>query len=286
MRTFATVLVAPLALVLAACGSSQQSAGNTRTGKGEPPAATEPAPGRLYQVSATVLEDKSHGPMLCLAGILLSLPPQCGNVPITNWDWRGVKAERMNGTVSGAYHLVGRYDGKTFTVVELGPYDPDFEPDDGTYPEPTSPCRNAAGGPQEDAPAADAYARSRPDYVTSWVTHLDGREAGPVILNVMFSGSRERHGEARWKAWTVSICEIERNDQTARELARIRREVEASLGELGLQMLWSSGPDIEPIIQIGVVADPEGKAQTTLDARYGPGVVRLEPALKPLQSVG
>jgi hypothetical protein len=272
MRTILSTHVALLMLFLASCGAGSQN---------EPPTASEPAV-RLYQVSATVLEDRSHGPMLCLGAVLLSLPPQCGDVPITNWDWSQVKSERRGGTISGSYHVVGSYDGKTFTVVNVRPYDPRFQPDEGTYPEATSPCRGTRGGRQDDAHAADAYARSRPDYVTSWVTHLDAREAGPVILNVMFASDRERHLDALWKAWSVPICVIERKVPTGRELAQIRREAEASLDELGLQMLWSSGPDIAPIIQIGLVADPGAKVQAAFDARYGPGVVRLVPALKQL----
>jgi hypothetical protein len=272
MRTIVPVLIAPLVLFLTSCGADPQ-----------PTAASGPAPGPLFQVSATVLEDESHGPMLCLGAMLTSLPVQCGDVPITNWDWGQVEAERMSGTISGAYHVVGRYEGDAFTVVEVRPYDPKLRPADGTYPDPTSPCGEEPGGPQEDVHAADAYARSRPNYVTSWVTHLDGRETGPVILNVVFTGDHERHGEAIWKAWRVPICVIERNVPTGRELARIRREVEASLDELGLHMLWSSGPDIEPIIQIGVVVDVDGKAQAALDARYGPGLVRLIPALQPIK---
>jgi hypothetical protein len=46
-------------------------------------------------------------------------------------------------------------------------------------------------------------------------------------------------------------------------------------------MLWSAGPGVEPIIEIGVVVDVEGKGQAALDARYGARVVRLIPALKP-----
>jgi hypothetical protein len=283
MRAVVFLILAAFVLFLAACGTGTQPAGNSGTEQDAPPGTSEQAQGSLFQVSATVLEDRNHGPMLCLGAMLMSLPVQCGDVPITNWDWRQVEKERMSGTISGSYHVVGRYDGKAFTVVEVGPYDPDFRPADGTYPEATSPCREMAGGPQEDIHAADAYARSRPDYVTSWVTHLDAREAGPVILNVVFTGDRERHLEARWKAWRVPICVIERNVPTARELTRIRREVEASLHELGLQMLWSTGPDIEPIIQIGVVVDVEGRAQAALDARYGSGVVRLIPALKPVK---
>jgi hypothetical protein len=62
---------------------------------------------------------------------------------------------------------------------------------------------------------------------------------------------------------------------------RIRKEAEASLDDLGLEMLWSAGPGVEPIIEIGVVVDVEGKGQAALDARYGARVVRLIPALKP-----
>jgi hypothetical protein len=47
-------------------------------------------------------------------------------------------------------------------------------------------------------------------------------------------------------------------------------------------MLWSSGPGIEPAIEIGVVVDPGGEAQAELDERFGAGTVRLVPALRPL----
>jgi hypothetical protein len=47
-------------------------------------------------------------------------------------------------------------------------------------------------------------------------------------------------------------------------------------------MLWSSGPDIEPVIEIGVVADPGGAGQAAFDARFGPGLVRVIPALRPV----
>ncbi len=62
----------------------------------------------------------------------------------------------------------------------------------------------------------------------------------------------------------------------------IRKEVEASLDDLALEMLWSSGPGIEPVIEIGVVADIGGKGQAALDRRYGPGLVHVVPTLKPV----
>jgi hypothetical protein len=58
----------------------------------------------------------------------------------------------------------------------------------------------------------------------------------------------------------------------------------AGLDELGLRMLWSQGPGVEPVIEIGVIVDVDRKAQAALDARYGPGLVRLTPALRPLSN--
>lgn len=47
-------------------------------------------------------------------------------------------------------------------------------------------------------------------------------------------------------------------------------------------MLWSQGPAVDPVVEIGVVIDVGAKAQAALNRRYGPGVVRLIPALKPV----
>jgi hypothetical protein len=289
MRRIAAGLVVPLAL--AACGSGPPPAAEPPVTSPDPPAGAEPAPAPLYEVSAMVLENERQGPMLCLGAILTSLPPQCGNVPITNWDWREVKdEERLMGTTTGSYHLVGRYDGETFTVEEIGPFDEALRPPDGSYPKATSPCREPEGGwvglegaTQEEASAAHAYARKQADYVSSWVTHLEPEllEFSPVLVNVVFTDHVERHEAELRKLWPGPLCAVERDVPTARELRRVRRQVEGSLEELGLQMLWSSGPDLEPVIQLGVVADPGGRAQDALDSRYGAGLVRIYRALRP-----
>ena len=52
--------------------------------------------------------------------------------------------------------------------------------------------------------------------------------------------------------------------------------------ELGLRYLWSSGGETGQAAEIGVVVDPGGAAQATLDGRYGPGMVKLFPALTPV----
>jgi hypothetical protein len=289
MRKVVPVGLATLVLLLAACGAQERRSGGAGTSTADSPPLTEPDPAPLYEANAMVLEAGDRGPMLCLGAVLESLPPQCGDVPIAGWDWRSVKGEETAGdTTWGSYDLVGRYDGQIFTVTTAGPFrDESFAED----PDFTSPCEEPAGGwtgldhaTQEGAHAVGAYARSQPDYATFWVTQLEPAKAefGPVVANAVFTGDRERHEAEIRRFWDGPLCVVVRDGPTARELAHVRKEAEASLPELGLQMLWSSGPDVEPVIEIGVVADVGGKGQAAFDARFGPDVVRVIPALRPV----
>jgi hypothetical protein len=290
MRRLVPLVVAPLTLFLAACGAETPGAGGAGTTGEPPPAVSEPDPAQLYEANTTVLENKTHGPMLCLGGVLMSLPPQCGDVPMAGWDWSAVEGEKtVSGTTSGSYHLVGRYDGETFTATTVGPYEKGFTPDED--PDFSSPCPDPEGGwpglehaSQEEAHRVAVYARSQPDYAAMWVTPLEPAkyEFSPVVVNVVFTGEPDRHEAEIRKVWDGPLCVVARDVPTARELAGIRKEAEASLDELGLQMLWSAGPDVEPVIEIGVVADLGGKGQAAFDARFGPGVVRVIPALEPV----
>jgi hypothetical protein len=286
-----TALVVPLAVLLlgqAACGAEDRGTGSSMTDKA-PPTAAQPA-SEFYEANTMVLQ-ADEGPMLCLGAMLLSLPPQCGDVPIASWDWKTVGGEEsMAGTTWGQYHVVGAYDGETFTVTEVGPFQADgLEPETDL----SSPCPEPEGGwlvpdpgrsTQEHARKATAYAASQPDYVASWVTQLDEEQAefGPVVFNAVFTGAVARHEAALREVWEGPLCVVQREGPTAKDVRRIRKEAEASLGDLGLQMLWSHGPGVDPTIEIGVVADPGGAGQAALDERYGPGLVRLFPAFRPV----
>jgi hypothetical protein len=283
MRTTSALFVIPIALALAACGANGRVTGE----QGATGTETSPA---LYQATATVLESKQHGPMLCLGGVLTSLPPQCGDVPLRGWDWEAVEGEtKAAGTTWGMFHVTGSYADGIFTVVDAGP----FVSSPGPEPEVdlSSPCPTPSGGwtglehaTQNDDDPAMAYIRRQPDHVTSWIAHLDpgAGERSPVIVNVIFTGDAERHEAEIRGLWTGPLCVLERAVPNANELARIRHDAEAALPGLGLQMLWSSGPDVEPVIDIGVVVDPGGKAQAAFEERFGPGRVRLISALQPL----
>lgn len=292
MRMILAAGLAPLVLLISACGTAERTAGGSGTTGEEPPttSAPQPEPTGLYEGNGMVLEAKERGPELCLGGVLESLPPQCSGVPLLGWDWRSVDGEeRAGGTTWGSYHVVGRYDGETFTVTEVGPYEQGS--DFGTNPDFSAPCPAPTGGweafgdvAQEEARPVHAYARRQPEYVTSWNTHLRPAEAefGPVVVNVVFSDEAERHEAAIKEFWTGPLCVVERAGRTASELAEIRTEAEASLSTLGLEMLWSSEAGVDSVIEIGVVVDVDGKGRAAFDAQYGPGVVRLFPALKPL----
>jgi hypothetical protein len=285
MRRIVLLVIAPLAFLSAACGTTTSDEPSLHP----PPGGTAPDPKRLYEANTIVLEDQSHGPMLCLGGVLESLPPQCGDVPVAGWNWAKVNGEETVGeTTWGAYHVVGTYDGERFVVVEAGPTEKDDSPSEPDF---SSPCDEPPGGwtgrdhaTQNDDDAAHAYARSQPDYVTSWVTHIDpaAQERSPVIVNVVFTGEAARHEAALRRLWSGPLCVVARDVPSASELGRIRKEAEASLDDLGLQMLWSAGPGVEPIIEIGVVADPAGQGQAAFDDRYGAGIVRVQSALQPV----
>lgn len=280
MRLFPALLA--VAAVAAGCGSAEVADPNTVAPGASPP---------RYQVTAFVLEGGGHGPELCLGGVAESYPPQCGGVPVVGWDWEAVgREEHANGTTWGSYHLIGAYDGGTFTVESVGP------PRDGPAVEPdfSSPCEEPEGGwlaqwrGRRSISAAGAYAQRQPEYVTSWVTQIDpsdgsGIEYWPELLNVVFAVDADRHEAEMLRRWGGPFCVVERAGPTAAELSRARAQAEALLQEQGIQFLYSSGPGIDSVIEIGVVADPGEALQEAMDDRFGPGRIRLVPALTPVE---
>jgi len=287
------LVIAGLFVVLVTgCGASEDP---PPVGQAPPPAPAPPAEPSEYEATATVLEAPGSGPMLCLGPMRLPLPPQCGDVPVVGWSWKAVEGEESAAGVTWAtFHVVGTYDGETFTLVEAGPPRPQKEPDADLF-EP--PCPEPDGGwvvpdpgasTQDDVGPAQEYATRQPDYVASWVHHV-GRptegtyeESRPVVFVVIFTGDAARHEAELRTRWTGPLCVVERNVPSAREARRIRAEAEASLDGLGLRMLssWEGRPGTAAEIQ--VVADPGGEGQAALDARFGPGLVRLVPALRPV----
>jgi hypothetical protein len=313
MKILLAALVLASALA-AGCGAGEPRSAAVSTGAADEPASTPPAPNpeQLYEADATVLEQgggtesPSHGPELCLGGVLTSLPPQCGGVPIANWDWAVVEGEESaSGTTWGAYHVVGTYSDGVLTVTKVGPYDSDGEAF-GTNPDFTPPCPKPDGGwvdvdpsksSERDFERGAALARGLPDFVTLWVEHVgnptpeeieqlpaENERYLPKIMNVVVTGDAAAAEAAIREVWGGPLCVVQREGHTEKELQAIRHEAERWLEELGLQMTWSSeGPLGQSAAEIGVVIDPGGAGQAALDERYGPGMVRLFPALRPVR---
>lgn len=300
MRIFLLAALLLPALAAVGCGSGEE-------GTGAPPAVTMPRidPEELLEGNGTVLDDGS-GPELCLGGVAESYPPQCGGIPLAGWDWDAVDGEESaSGTTWGDFHVVGTYDGETFTVTEAGAPAPD-DGRWGTVRDFTSLCPEPSEGwaPVDPGKAGDEafgagaeIAQALPGYVTLWVTYaedlppeeLDERAmAGdPVlqIMNVVVSEDAPGAEAAIREAWGGPLCVTERQVPTEEELMAIRTEAERFIAEeLGLEWTWSQEGDVGLAAEVGVVVDPGGAGQAALDARYGEGMVKLFPALRPVES--
>ena len=96
--------------------------------------------GPVYRAPATVLQEGSRRPELCVGAIQASLPPQCGGPPIANWDWVLVDDEESAGDVTWVdIEVVGRYDGRRFGVMDVNPSDDEYVA--VRPPEPLRPAR-------------------------------------------------------------------------------------------------------------------------------------------------
>lgn len=287
------LVVAPL-LVATACGGIARPAEAPRPGEAPPPRG-DASDEQRYEATAIVLEDEDHGPMLCLGMVLDSLPPQCGDVPVSNWSWDEVAGEeRLSGTTWGDYHVVGTYDDGSFAVTGVGTPQP--QPDDSGDPIGT-PCPEPEGGwtvadpgrvSEADRSAAARAASEEPDFAGLWIDYVEEPDPDApedpgtdgMILNVAFTGDVERHREELAELWGGPLCLVQ-HGRTEAELQRIQGDLEPSADELGIRVLWSSIEVVENVVEVGVVViDAEGRA--ALDERYGSGAVRPAPALMPI----
>ena len=142
-----------------------------------------------YEVDALVEQSKRAAPILCITTIPRALPgfvgpshvngpppPACDGPPISGWDWTGLTGTQTSGhNIWGDFHVVGTYDGKTFTLTRQpvatqlgGPVPPVLI---------TTPCPAPKGGWVVTNPsrltltgftAVDAAANAQPDLAGIW----------------------------------------------------------------------------------------------------------------------
>jgi hypothetical protein len=243
-----------------------------------------------YEVDASVLENGQHGPELCLGGMYDSLPPLCSGLPIPNWDWSKVTGiEDVGGTKWGDFHLVGTYDGTSFTLTAPATKGraatrPAAMPDFST------PCTAPAGGWNvvdaskvaladylKLAPAAEA----EPDFGGAWIDRPAG--AGIVddpkqdVMNFTFTGDLERHRAELAQIWGGPIC-VSQTDISHAERQRIQQ---ALIDDRELHAFGAFSDETSGVVTANVVL-ATSELQHKVDAEFGAGRVKLVGELKPV----
>jgi len=285
------LLLVAIPLLLVGC-ATDASGGRT-------PAKPTSAQEQRYRATATVLQNRDHGPELCLGFVADSFPPLCGGLPITNWRWDQVEGEQVaDGTTWGTYRLVGTYDGARFTVVRSEVPSPTSGPSapEGFKDEFRPACPEPAGGWEVPDPSRRSErslgpvtraARAQPDFAGMWISHLApmdhnvAEDAGEFVLNVAFTGDPARHQAQLRPRWGGRLC-VTRQQRSYRELLRIQHELQGSAGkELGLRVLGTSIDEYANAVDLQVVVLEE-QPRAALEARYGAGAVQATAALNPL----
>jgi hypothetical protein len=288
-------VAAYLAIVLAVAGAVTPAVWE-RLAAGGPTAP--PSRGHRYQTTATVLQSRDHGPELCLTG-MAGVLPACRGLPITNWRWDQVGGEQTaHGITWGSYHLVGTYNGHSFTVIRAGLAPPVRQPSAAEQfkDEPKSPCPEPEGGWPVPDPArrSERYlepvtrmARAQPDFAGVWLSYLEpmghnvAEDPGEFVLNVAFTGELARHEAQLRSRWGGRLC-VTRQQRTYRELLRIQRELHGAAGtELGLRVLSSGIDESANAVSLEVLVLEE-RAREALDARFGAGAVQATARLTPV----
>jgi hypothetical protein len=285
------LVTAAALLLLASCGNASPDA-TAESGRVRPGSSSSPS--QRYEATATVLAAE-HDAMLCLGGILDSLPPQCGDVPVTNWDWSDVDNEQtMAGTTWGTYHVVGTFDGDAFTLTERpGPPEkepaPKDEPIETPCPEPRSgwPTTSSSTTFDPSFEATTKFARNQADFAGLWIDYVEpfdpsaGEDPKGVIITAAFTKDLDRHEAELRELWDGPLC-VWHHDRTMDELNSIQSELVDSVAkELGLYVTYADADEVDNVVELGVVAIDEN-ARAELDRRYGAGTVLVDPALQPV----
>jgi hypothetical protein len=252
------------------------TAGCTATAVPEPAEVRE---GRLIG-RGTVIDDGS-GPRLCFF-VLDSYAPQCGaGVELVGWRWPDRGVERVRNTTWGDFAVVGTDDGRRFHVEKT--VEPATLPPTKEEPDFASACPEPAGGwraPDPERATRDTQdeafelAQRLPGYGDAWI---DGREdpfqnPTKIVVNVTFTHDLSAAERAIRRVWGGALC-VSKAERSHAELAKIHRELEG----VPRSFLNSFG---HGHVDLRVVHD-DGTLAAELDRKYGPGLVRVDSALKP-----
>lgn len=238
-----------------------------------------------YEADALVLANARHGPELCLGMVFLSMPPQAGGLPITNWFWDGVPGvESRAGTMWASVHVVGTYDGESFTLTRPATA-PLAAPLAATQRTAIRDFAPACPSPTVIDPSAGATefrttgTGDIPGFVTLWVTDSPEGDAPFVVSVIVRPGHAEAAERSIRQQWKGRLCVVERDLPTESQL---REEQERLVGIIRGQLLRASANAERGVLQAHVIIVDEA-LQATVDREFGTGRVELTGALQPLK---
>lgn len=269
------------------------------------PTSMLPAKGPVRAI-ATVL-DEGDGPMLCLGGIAMSLPPQCTGPTVADWDWAAhPEAESARGVRWGAYTMVGEWDGTTFTPSDVRLSTPDDWPAEDVEALFATRCSEPEGGwvpveptttTAETLSAAHRAVEKLPDYAISWgdqsinpqweaAQDIDGGEGSLeielamndpryTILNVGVTDDVARAEDVVRSVWGGALC-VSKFANTQDRLRVVAQQLADLPGGLG-----RGYGNVGNTVEISVVHD-DGSIQAWADEEFGKGVVTVTSALTPM----
>lgn len=282
----ARLLLPSLALALAAlsgCGSEPPA---TEVSDPPPPAAPSEAPAAADPVATrgpVLVLDQGDLPVMCLAAVADSSPPQCDGQRLEDWSWEEHPEHETQGGVRwGAFALTGTWDGKTLTVTDAVPADeydvqPPLEESPGTACPPPSGGWTVEDPKKVSSAALDETLRRAgqlPGYAEAWTDTEDITAPEESILNVRVTRDPSGAEAALRKTWGGPLCVQEaRYDED--ELVELTTDLQELPGVLDTSA-WGD------LVRLTVVHD-DGSYQEFVDATYGEERIEVVSALAPVE---
>ena len=289
MRSARVIAAVAGVLLLAACGDGTKDRAASSV---EPtPSASATSPG-LVSFDGEPVRVRARGTLIAergvariCAGVLTSLPPQCGGgVVLAGLDATsvpGVETRNQTTWSEGEVLVVGTYDGSRLHVEQATPVPPRTPPPAPVY---TPPCDEPpggwTGGREEEidrvmAPVT-AYAQEHPEtYAGVW---WDGETGVPTVR---FTGDLDAHRRALEAAMETDVCVIGARF-TEREMGAVQTSLTQRLaaGPGKPMRMLSSGPDfVRNQVDLNVVALDDVVREEV--ARHPAGSVRVTTFLEP-----
>jgi hypothetical protein len=279
------VLAVVALLALSACGSTHSIVERV------PPTsstsvARRPQPVR-YAATTTVLQNKQHGPQLCLGLVLDSLPPQCSGPDIVGWQWQHVPGvHAVNGTTWADVHVVGTFDGTRFTLMQppaLPPPSPALQP--ALARRSPQLCTQPTGSDSAialwlDRPSEDEI----PGLVSLWVTGPGtGTPGSRFVVNVRVRpGYAARATDLIRRSYAGGLCVVENDLPRLAALKRVSGELSTLRAASPLGAVYGDYIDESRSVVNVMVAVASPAAERFAQQRWH-GAVALEGLLTPVR---